>query len=505
MTTIGNESRPAYVYDADTDTWVPIGFGPHTHDEYIDKTIITTKGDIIVGTATEAVERLGVGAEGSVLIADPTSTTGLAWGEAGGSITVSTTAPEEPGEGDLWFNSTNATTYIYYDGFWVEQSPAIAGPKGEPGIVASASEPSDTDVIWLDTDEEPDVPVPAGGTTGQVLIKSSSDDYDTDWVNPPSGNAIINGAFDIWQRGTSFTQVGTSDIYSADRWQLDIGGDAAGSLTCSRQTFTPAELAITGFGEGQFYARLTQNVVGASTRFNIKQKIEDVRTLAGQTVTLSFWAKANNAFTLLTSFDQDFGSGGSTTVSTTGPSFSITTSWQRFSGTISLPSISGKTVGTSSLLQLYFNFPPDTAGDTFDIWGVQLEAGPVATPFRRNANSLQGELAACQRYYYRSTAGNTYGSYGLGLAYSTTAATIGISLPVTMRVNPTSVDFGNLRFTDMVSGFSFTNLVFSSGNITSQSYVSVDGTGASGLTQFRPLFLTNNNNTAGFIGFSAEL
>jgi hypothetical protein len=134
MTTIGNQSRPAYVYDSETDTWVPIGFGPHTHDEYIDKTIITTKGDIIVGTATEAVARLGVGAEGSVLLADPTSPTGLAWGEAGGSITVSTTAPEEPGEGDLWFNSTNATTYIYYDGFWVEQSPAIAGPKGEPGV-----------------------------------------------------------------------------------------------------------------------------------------------------------------------------------------------------------------------------------------------------------------------------------------------------------------------------------------------------------------------------------
>jgi hypothetical protein len=79
MTTIGNESRPAYVYDADTDTWVPIGVGPHTHDEYIDKTIIDAKGDIVVGTAADAVARLGVGPEGSVLIADPTSPTGLAW------------------------------------------------------------------------------------------------------------------------------------------------------------------------------------------------------------------------------------------------------------------------------------------------------------------------------------------------------------------------------------------------------------------------------------------
>jgi hypothetical protein len=80
MTTIGTTSRPAYVYDSETDVWVPIGVGPHTHDEYIDKTIITAKGDIIAGTASEAVAKLGVGPEGSVLIADPTSPTGLAWG-----------------------------------------------------------------------------------------------------------------------------------------------------------------------------------------------------------------------------------------------------------------------------------------------------------------------------------------------------------------------------------------------------------------------------------------
>jgi hypothetical protein len=79
MTTIGNESRPAYVYDAETDTWVPIGVGPHTHDEYIDKTIISAKGDIIVGTATDAVAKLGVGTTGQVLVVDPTTATGLSW------------------------------------------------------------------------------------------------------------------------------------------------------------------------------------------------------------------------------------------------------------------------------------------------------------------------------------------------------------------------------------------------------------------------------------------
>jgi hypothetical protein len=246
MTTIGNESRPAYVYDADTDTWVPIGVGPHTHDEYIDKTIITAKGDIIVGTATEAVERLGVGPEGSVLIADPTSSTGLAWGEAGGSITVSTTAPEEPGEGDLWFNSTNATTYIYYDGFWVEQSPAIAGPKGEPGVVASASEPSDTDVLWLDTDEEPDVPVPAGGTTGQVLAKVDSADYNTQWVTQ-EGYRFVQTLY--YTSSGTFTKA-TYSWLRAIRVKCQAGGGGgAGAATTGAST-----IGSGGGGAGGVYA-----------------------------------------------------------------------------------------------------------------------------------------------------------------------------------------------------------------------------------------------------------
>jgi hypothetical protein len=79
MTTIGNESKPAYVYDSETDTWVPIGIGPHTHDEFIDKTVITAKGDILVGTATDAVAKLGVGTTGQVLVVNPATATGLEW------------------------------------------------------------------------------------------------------------------------------------------------------------------------------------------------------------------------------------------------------------------------------------------------------------------------------------------------------------------------------------------------------------------------------------------
>jgi hypothetical protein len=101
-----------------------------------------------------------------------------------GNITVSQDAPENPAEGDLWFNSTNTITYIYYDGFWIEANPSQPGPEGpagEPGIVVGEEEPEDTDVLWLDSDDPAVSAVPPGGTTGEVLVKASNSNYDTEW------------------------------------------------------------------------------------------------------------------------------------------------------------------------------------------------------------------------------------------------------------------------------------------------------------------------------------
>jgi microcystin-dependent protein len=103
----------------------------------------------------------------------------------GSSAQVSQTAPSSPAEGDLWFNSSNTITYIYYDGFWIEANPSEVGPTGpagESGLVAQASAPESTDVLWLDTDED-GVGIPLGGTTGQVLAKVDSGAFNTEWVD----------------------------------------------------------------------------------------------------------------------------------------------------------------------------------------------------------------------------------------------------------------------------------------------------------------------------------
>jgi hypothetical protein len=448
---------------------------------------VDAKGDLIVGSADNTVTKLTVGAEGTVLLADPSTATGLAWGAAGGSISVSTTAPEDPAEGDLWFNSANATTYIYYDSFWVELSEAKLGPTGLPGVVIQDGQPTDSNVLWLDTDEESLAPVPAGGTSGQILAKSSATNYDTAWVNLPSGNAIINGGFDIWQRGTSFSTFGMT----ADRWGYGWTGGTGITGTVTRQTFTPGAAPVAGY-EGQFFFRHTITNTGGASSVNLEQRIEDVRTFAGQTITVSFWAKADAARDFKINLIQEFGSGGSANVNSDGPTLTTTTDWVRYTRTVDLASVSGKTIAAGSYLTMRIN--PTAANYTFDIWGVQVEAGSTATAFRRNANSLQGELAACQRYFEAVEPFNVSGT-----AQSTSVGLFNCYLKVRKRTNPT------ISFRSTTYAFDRTGIDSKTGTGQNSVIAATDlcvwnVTGSSGLTIGNHLAWNGGN-----VEFSSEL
>jgi hypothetical protein len=259
-----------------------------------------------------------------------------------------------------------------------------------------------------------------------------------------SPNVILNGGMEIWQRGISFSNPANSS-FNADRFTIEYDGTGA-TRTISRQSFTPGTAPVAGY-EAEAFLRVAQTVAGSGGTYQlIAQKIEDARTFAGQTATFSFWAKADTARTLSLQFHRNYGSGGSSTdfnILASAPSFSVTTSWARYSATVSIPSVSGETIGTSSFLWMILNLPFNTT-QTVDIWGVQLEAGSVATPFRRNANSLQGELAACQRYYWRTTAGGTSDSLiNSGLGFSGTIAMFIVNFPSSMRAAPSSIDVGN--------------------------------------------------------------
>ena len=329
--------------------------------------------------------------------------------------------------------------------------------------------------------------------TGTINLLGSSVAYTA------GKNKIINGDFRISQRGTSFTN--TTNGYTLDRWKLVTNGSPT-TMTTTQQTFTPGTAPVSGYEGSNFYRNVI-TTVGTLGDCDLNQYIEDVRTFAGQTATISFWAKADAARTLTLYIGQNFGSGGSATVTVnpSGTTFSLTTSWQRFSATYSIPSISGKTIGTSSYLYPVFR-QAVAAGSTLDLWGVQFEQGSTATAFQTATGSIQGELAACQRYYWRET-GEAYGSYGNGIGVSSTQVNFIVPLPVTMRVAPTSVDFSALRLNDTANTPAVTNVTISADS--NNSLALINATIASGGTQYRPYFIQNNNNTAGYLGFSAEL
>ena len=245
-------------------------------------------------------------------------------------------------------------------------------------------------------------------------------------------NKIINGDFGIWQRGTSFTLTTATATYCADRFLATAYGTGT-AATLTQQTFTPGTAPVSGY-EGSYFPRITNFSTG-TIAYEFRQRIEDVRTFAGQTATFSFWSKASVAQSGLTvRFTQNFGSGGSTAVSTDASStLSITTGWVRNSFTVAIPSISGKTVGTSSYLEvLFFLGSGGTASSTIDTWGWQVEAGSVATPFTTATGTFSGELAACQRYYYQtSNAGTVW--LANGWASGTTNFDGYFQFPTTMR------------------------------------------------------------------------
>ena len=258
--------------------------------------------------------------------------------------------------------------------------------------------------------------------TGNLTVSSNTVSVNGQNVSPVQSfrNKIINGNFDHWQRGTSNTSIAAGQ-YLADRWASFRVGTTA---NISRQSFTLGQTDVPN--EPTYFHRIvTTSSAGAGNFFFLYQPIESARTLAGQTATLSFWAKADASKNIAVEFPQNFGTGGSpsSAVNTIGATCALTTSWQKFTVTVNIPSISGKTLGSNNddFLGLYFwldagsdyNSRTNSLGQqsgTFDIAQVQLEAGSVATPFEMRP--IGTELALCQRYYQGNAADGSEGNYG---------------------------------------------------------------------------------------------
>jgi hypothetical protein len=352
----------------------------------------------------------------------------------------------------------------------------------------------------------------AVGNNGDTLLADSSTSTGLRY-NPQNAlvNPVINGGMDIWQRGTSIA--GTTTSFSADRWQSYRG--VAGS-TFSRQTVSDS----TNLPNIQYACRVQRDSGNTSTTsIFLWQNFETVNSIpfAGKTITFSFYARcganySNTASALNANLYTGTGTDQNGLTSTlTGlviaisQNATLTTTWQRFTYTATVGS-------TATQLALGFSFSPiGTAGanDWYEVTGVQIDVGTytasTAPTFRRSGGTLQGELAACQRYYYRNAGGKEYSHIGFGMAYSTTQVAVEQKLPVTMRVTPTAIEYSNVAVNLPGAGnTTLTSLAIVSTE-SSPDIVQMSATVASGLTQYRPYYLLNNNNTAAYVGYTAEL
>ena len=207
-------------------------------------------------------------------------------------------------------------------------------------------------------------------------------------------NLLINGGFEVWQRGTSFTATGT--YYTADRWEF-VNGPGGGG----------AEMATNGIV-------ITYTFDGAQT---FRQKIENVTKFSDTPVTFSFNAwddLATGGVVLAIKATQNFGTGGTPSASvvvSASETVAVTSSSERYTATIALPSISGKALGTNNDSFLMIEITPSRpASDKAVGLGLcQLEFGGTATDFEYRHPAE--ELMLCQRYYETGTLRGPFSQY----------------------------------------------------------------------------------------------
>jgi len=264
------------------------------------------------------------------------------------------------------------------------------------------------------------------GADGSTLVANSSAGGGVSWAGPiatAGKNKIINGDFSIWQRGTTVvTNAGYG--YPSDRYF----GYSAGSQSWTKTTDAPTNVGLT-------YCISNSTLVAS---WVIGQMIELAATGVSQFTspnwTFSFYGKFDNGRTInIIAHYADDTSGTNNSSNLISTSVTGTGSWQRYTVTTTLGS-SVSPNGTNKGLRVVIYDLSGTSSTTVRTTGWQFEQGSVVTPFTTATGTLQGELAACQRYLPVYSGGALS-----GYAYGTNSTLYAFKFPVTARVAPTSI------------------------------------------------------------------
>jgi len=341
-------------------------------------------------------------------------------------------------------------------------------------------------------------------------------------------NRIINGDMRIDQRNNGAVVTGYG-LFLADRFQVSNSGGETAAFNLQRDSDAPA-----GFTNSiRLTVTTAQASMAANQRVEIRQRIEGFNVAdfnfgaaSAATVTLSFWVRtsiagthggsifngaANRsypfAYTVNAANTWEFKTitlaGDTTGTWAKDNSSGLVVNWCMGAGADRLGTAgawnSNQNFGVTGQVQVIA-----TSGATFQLTGVQLEAGSVATPFERRPFGT--ELALCQRYYYKLQATSLNAFFGVGFCDSTTGA-FGIThFPVPMRAAPSALEQSGTASHYQVTKTA-ANIVcnsvptFSNGELFS---VRTSFTTSGSLTAGQGSILRSADSTA-FLAWSAEL
>lgn len=498
------------------------------------------KGDLAVGTGADTAAKLTAGTNGQKLVANSGETTGLEWADDFGSNSFVYETPSgtvngsntdftitsAPISGSLEVSRDGVDKYETND--WTLSGTTITfvtAPltgsvlRVKYQVASTASANADT----LDG-----VHASATPTAGQIPVLDSAMAM---IGNSMARQAIINGNFDVWQRGTSVAGADASVQLLADHWATYIGKDGGTlpTLTMSRQAQTAGAL------QGSYYFwRLNTNGAGTSLGVNsemsLYQKIENsTRNLCGngQKVTVSFYAKSDIATKrICPTLYQYYGSGGSPSAGEfiQGTPITLTSSWVKYTATFTTNTLSGKTFGTANddylQVQIWMmwgttigntRIQTSVTAETFvgsgniDIAQVQLCAGDVALPFM--PKSFDEELRACRRYAYVPATDSTNSIIASGAAASTTRIDVDLKFPMGMRIEPTleSATATDWQVSDYAGGAIDLTVIALDSASSGKDMVSVICTVASGATANRPYKLQCDGTANRVLVLTSEL
>jgi len=304
------------------------------------------------------------------------------------------------------------------------------------------------------------------GLKGNEILQAETAQEVRSLIGAGRKNLIINGGFDVWQRGTSFTSL---NGYGADRWKCWVS-----NVSKAQELLPNGDTANVLVSTGD-----------ATNIHHITQAIENgVNNLSGKTVTVSCYAKASVGFTANFARLRGYTTGGGTT-HTTG-SAAVTTSWTKFSFTYTFGNITADALSNYMMLYIFADIPNNI---NVSVAQVQLELGSVATDFEHR--SYGEELALCQRYYQKHISGDLYTGFG----YTHKDRIYGYRYIKPMRIPPTlsysALGHFSIRnvnntvigtptaITHSRPGSQFTNLQFTHASIVSTSAYHIVANGTS--------------------------